>query len=50
MKPVRGLFLAKEQTPLKTVPMEAEVGIPLNQPMEIVCKELLGLLMKLLRP
>jgi hypothetical protein len=47
MKPVRGLFLAKEQTPLKTVPRDAEVDIPLkHQPMHPLCKELLGLLME----
>jgi hypothetical protein len=47
MKPVRGLFWAKEQRPLKLVPVDSETSIPFTrQPTDRVGSELPGLLME----
>jgi hypothetical protein len=47
MKPIWGLFLAKEKRPLKTVPKGMEASIPLTyQPMDPLCKQLTEFLLK----
>jgi hypothetical protein len=47
MKPIWGLFWAKEQRLLKIVPLGVEASIPLtHQPTDPLCKKLPGLLLE----